>query len=243
MKLLAILFILSVSLSAQAADVSPVSEGASTLPNEESAKSSELKIHLGNESNAPDGLLGPYTYGLRARHQFKNEISVEAGYIRLHEPGLPVFESALDEAQLTAISPDTGGFVIAATLWKNRIVDMYTSLAGLEVTRAGSVSLTAGLYLGNADREEERGNFRGAQLAVGGNLSRVDLSLGCLFGQIDRGSYRKASLEASVDLPRRFPSTVSMSIEERFFDFANGGSKIDPIDKYIFVASLEFSIY
>ena len=50
---------------------------------------SNLTIRLANESNKPDGVFGPTTYGIRASHSFENEVTIEAAFMRLHEPGSP----------------------------------------------------------------------------------------------------------------------------------------------------------
>lgn len=62
---------------------------------------SEVLLRLGNESNPVDGVFGPFTYGLRGGHRFDSGYAVEAGYIRMHEPGTPSVRSVLDEAQMT----------------------------------------------------------------------------------------------------------------------------------------------
>lgn len=230
--------------SAKAADTQPTSEGAATTPNEEAQKRNELVVRLGNESNPPDGVFGPFTYGLRGSHQFENELAVEAGYIRMHEPHTPTFESVLDEAQATVRFPEYRSFTVDAIAWKNRMIDMYTNLLGIEVTRKGEISLSLGGFAGTATREDESGRFRGLQLGASLPLGSVELSTACLFGKIDEGSYRKCGIEGGMELRETssLPLTVTAAIEERYFDFGNGRSVSEARDEFIFIAGLEIHL-
>lgn len=230
--------------SAIAADTQPTSEGAATTPNEEEQKRNELVIRLGNESNPPDGVFGPFTYGLRGSHLFENEFAVEAGYIRMHEPHTPTLESVLDEAQGTVRFPELHSFTVDATAWKNRMIDMYTNLLGVEVTRKGDISFSLGAFVGTATREDESGKFRGLQLGASAPLGSVDLSAACLVGKIDEGSYRKCGVEGAIELRESssLPLTVTAAIEERYFDFGNGRSVSDAPDEFIFIAGLEIHL-
>ena len=229
------------SSSSPAADTQPTSEGAATTPNEETQRRNELVVRFGNESNPPDGVFGPFTYGLRGSHQFENEFAVEAGYIRMHEPHTPTFESVLDEAQATVRFPEFHSIAVDATAWKNRMIDMYTNLLGVEFTRKGDVSFSLGVFAGTTTREDESGRFRGIQLGASAPLGSVELSAACLLGKIDEGSYRKCGLEGGMELRETssLPLTVTAAIEERFFDFGNGRSVSDARDEFIFIAGLE----
>jgi hypothetical protein len=232
------------SSAALAADTQPTSEGVATTPNEETQKRNELVVRLGNESNPPDGVFGPFTYGLRGSHQFENEFAVEAGYIRMHEPHTPALESVLDEAQATVRFPEYHSFTVDATAWKNRTIDMYTNLLGVEITRKGEVSFSLGAYVGTAMREDESGRFRGVQLGASAPLGSVDISAACLLGKIDEGSYRKCGIEGGLELRESssLPLTVTAAIEKRYFDFGNGRSVSDARDEFIFIAGLEIHL-
>jgi hypothetical protein len=225
-----------------------LSAGASTTPQPETEKKTELTVRLGNESNQNDGAFGPFTYGLRGRHSFENKLSIEAGYVRLHEPGTPKQNSFLDEAQLTVRLPEhqfmNSGFVIDATVWKNRTIDMYTNLVGLEMTKTGTVSLNAGLYAGSATREEVRGNFVGGQVGVSGTLGPVELALSHLAGRIDSGSYQKSSLEiaTNLDFIPRVPVTLTFGVDDRYFDFGGPRPSSDRSDTFIYVTGLELHL-
>jgi hypothetical protein len=229
------------SHGALGAENQPNSEGAATIPSESPQKNTELILRFGNESNPVDGLLGPFTYGLRGRHRFENDFAVEFGYIRLHEPKTPTFHSVLDEAQVTLSLPEYRSFIFDATVWKNRMIDLYTNLAGLEVSHKDQVSVSLGAYLGTATREEERGNFRGAQLSLSSQIGPVGLSGACLLGSIDEGSYRKCGLEGGMDFREEssFPLSVTFAIEERYFDFGNGRPRSESPDEFIFISGLE----
>jgi hypothetical protein len=227
---------------ASAADERPISEGAASIPNEKPEGQSELVLRIGNESNPVDGFFGPFTYGGRGNHKFENEYAVEAGYVRLHEPGALTFASVVDEAQLTLRFPERHSYFVAATAWQNRMIDMYTNLIGLEVNRKGPISVMAGAYVGTASREEVTGNFRGGQIAISSPIGSVGLTAAALVGKIDDGSYRKLGLEASMDFAtnERVPFTLSLATEDRYFAFGNGGPVSDPRDDFIFVTALEF---
>jgi hypothetical protein len=229
------------SASALAGDDRPVSEGAASIPSDKSEEPSELILRLGNESNPVDGLFGPLTYGARASRKFENGYAVEAGYVRLHEPAAAAFASFVDEAQLTLRLPEYRSFTVSATAWQNRMIDMYTNLVGLELSRKGPVSFLAGAYVGTATREDLKGNFRGSQVAISGPLGPIGLTAAALVGKIDDGSYRKLGLEASMDFggDDKIPFALSFAAEDRYFAFGNGGPLSDPRDEVIFVLALE----
>jgi|GEM_PF-4142656 len=223
------------------ADAQPTSEGALTSPKNEPQRQNELVFRIGNESNPVDGILGPFTYGARGSHLFENDFAIEAGYIRLHEPNTPASESVLDEAQVTLRSPEYQSFVFDATFWKNRMIDLYTNLLGFEATRKGTPSVTLGVYLGTATRGDESGKFRGGLFGVSAPVGPVELNGACLLGEINGGSYRKCGIEGGIDFRQQssLPLTATFAIEERYFDFGNGGSVSEPRDEYIFISGLE----
>ncbi len=227
---------------AQTADQSPTSHGTATVPNENVGTKNEFLIRLGNESNPVDGLFGPFTYGVRGMHAFENEFQVEAGYMRLHEPSMQMVNSFLDEAQFTLRFPKQQSILFGATLWQNRMIDMYTNVAGIEVTRVDRVSTTFGLYSGTATKNDSKGNFRGAQLAATGTLGIFELTASGFLGKIDEGSYRKLALEGAVDLKEHVhvPATVTLAIEDRYFKFGLEGPESAPADEFIFVTGLEW---
>lgn len=215
---------------------------------EETSPQSELILRIGNESNPVDGVFGPLTYGLLGSHTFENQFTIEATYIRLHEPGTPTFVSVLDEAQLTFKTPETqilyGPMVVGVTAWKNRMIDMYTNLGGLEFTRSGKFSLLLGLYLGTATREDISKRFTGGQIGVSTTLGPTQVSASYMPGMIEDGSYRKIALEASTDVfkSKKMPLSLTFSLEDRYFDFGNGGPQSDPKDEFIFVTAAEIHL-
>ena len=227
---------------AQTAEQSPTAHGTATVPNENVAGKNEFSVLLGNESNPVDGAFGPFTYGVRGIHTFKNEFQFEAGYMRLHEPQMQSFNSYLDEAQLTLRFPKQQSFLAGATLWQNRMIDMYTNLAGAEFTHVDKVSVTLGLYSGTATKDDFKGNFRGAQLAATGALGLFELTVSGLLGKIDEGSYRKLAIESVIDLkePLNFPGVLTLGIENRYFKFGLNGPESEPADEFIFVTGLEW---
>lgn len=246
-EVLAFVVALAVLFSAGAAtaeESQPTSEGAASMPTAEPQKTNELIIRLGNESNPADGVFGPATYGLRGSHKFQNDFSIEAGLVRLHEPNTPTFTSVLDEAQLTIGLPDYGAYAIDVTAWDNRMIGMYTHLIGVELTHKGDLSLTFGAYGGTATFEVESGTFQGVQLGVSAPVGPAELSAACLIGKIDTGSYRKCGIEGAMDFRESssVPLTTTFGIEERYFDFGNGGSVSDPIDEYIYIVGLEIHL-
>jgi hypothetical protein len=227
--------------SAICAENQPNSEGAASLPASETQKNTEIILNLGNESNPVDGPFGPFTYGFRGSHQFQNAFAIEAGYIRLHEPKTGVFDSSLDEAQLTLKLPETKLFAFAVTAWENRMIDMYTKLGGVELTRKGPMSVSLGAYFGKASREDVSAIFRGAQISLSAPIGPVEVAAACLFGKMDQGSYRKCGLEGAMHFREEtdVPLGLTAAIEERYFDFGNGGPVSDPRDEYIFILGLE----
>ena len=243
-------FLLNLSEIARSADSQkPLSEGASSVVTEKSQPSSELILILGNESNPPDGTFGPFTYGLRGNHRFENNFDLEAGYIRLHEPKTSIFNWAIDEAQLTMKSPELeflgAPYVIDLTGWKNRMVDMYTNIGGLEVTKVGTISLNFGLYSGNATRNEIEGQFFGGQVGVSGSISQFELAAGYMRGTIGQGGlYQRIAINASTDIAniKKLPVTLTLDVEDRYFNFGKGGPASEAADEFIFVTGLEIHL-
>lgn len=235
---------LPLSFPALAEEKPPISEGAATVSDEEVARKTEVIVTLGNESNPGDGVFGPFTYGLHGSHQFENELVVEAGYIQLHEPSTSVFSSVVDEAQMNLRAPDYHSLAVGLTVWKNRMVDMYTHLYGIEATRKDQVSVTIGGYMGTANREDVSENFRGVQLGLSAPTAFAEVSSACLFGKIGEGSYRKCGITGGLDFRENssLPLTVTFSVEERFFDFGKGGPRSEPRDEFIFISGLEIHV-
>jgi hypothetical protein len=223
----------------------PNSEGASTIATVAGEPNTELLLRLGNESNPVDGILGPFTYGGRGAHKFENGWATELGYIRLHEPGSPNFTSVLDEAQLTLKAPasqlDGRPLKFDGTIWKNRLIDMYTEVGGLEVTWAGALSLNLGVFLGRAVRDDENKRFIGGQLGVSASIGPVELSAGFAGGKIGtEGSYRRVALEGSSQITGgKLPLVLTFGIEERNFRFGGDGPASNPHDEFIYVTGIE----
>lgn len=242
--LLALLMGLTFALSLKAEEKQPNTEGAATIPTERADKKTEIVLRLGNESNPVDGIFGPFTYGLRGSHQFENEFDIEAGYIRMHEPNTPSFNSVLDEAQVALRSPEVSSYAAGITAWKNRMIDMYTNLLGIEITRKDKASITAGIFLGTATREDLSENFRGVQFGLSVPISDIDLSGACLVGKIESGSYRKCGVEAGKSFRENssLPFTATLGIEARYFDFGNGGPVSEAQDEWIFISGLELHL-
>jgi hypothetical protein len=218
------------------------------------APATEVVFHVGNESNQNDGVRGPFTYGLEATHAFRNGVSLEGAYTRLHERGMPKSAFYVDEAQLSLKSPEARvlgqPLVFGATAWKNRMMDMYTNLGGLEVTRSGKIAVNAGVYGGHATLDELRGRFIGAQLGASGSIGPVELAIAHMSGairtpgdasRVGEGRYRKSGIEAATNVHfiGTLPLTVTGSLEKRYFSFGNGGPVADPTDTYIFVTGVE----
>ncbi len=238
-----IFFISNFAWSADSDKSTP--ESSLPVSAEATAPRSEIVLRLGNESNPVDGAFGPFTYGLIGSHTFENDFILQGDFIRLHEPGTATFESVLDEAQLTLKSPESQffneTFVFDATLWKNRLIDMYTNVVGFEVTRTGKYSLTLGLYTGTATKDDLSEPFTGGQLSLSTSLEPFEVTASYMGGLIKNGSYRKVALEASTDLAKksRLPFTLTFGLEERYYNFGNGGPESEPQDEYIFVTGVE----
>ena len=213
-----------------------------------------LSLRLANESNEADGLFGPVTYGLIGNVTDESGLALDATFIRMHEPDMAPLNSFLDEAQLTVSFPATEALSFAATLWKNRMMDMYTTLGGLEIEQAFEpVSMNLGLYAGSASRFEVQGRFLGAGLEVGAEFGKLEVAIAHVAGLIhlptDRsslgvGKYHKTGLEAEIGLnsSESFPVRSTLSIERRFFDFGSGGPASEPIDTYIVVIGFELGL-
>jgi hypothetical protein len=227
----------------------PLSEGTSAGAKETMEKTpesnSDLVVRFGNESNQPDGAFGPLTYGLRGSHTFPQGLVLEAGYIRLHELGTHAFSSFLDEAQVTLRLPErpllSQSVVLGVTLWKNRMIDMYTNLAGVEISGTGRVVPGLGLYVGTASRNEFSEHFYGLQLSLAGSLGPFEFSAGHLNGRINQGLYRKTALQAAWKLPlfSRLPMTLTLGFEDRYFKFGIFGPVSDANDERILISGLE----
>jgi hypothetical protein len=159
----------------------------------------------------------------------------------MHEPNTPTFQSVLDEAQATLTVPEYRSFFVELTAGKNRMVDMYTNLIGIEVTKKADISAVFGAYSGTATREDVIRGFRGAHVGLSSAVGPIELTGECLLGKIEKGAYRKCGLEGDVDVREesRLPLTVTFGIEERYFDFGNGGPAIEPRDEWIFISGLE----
>lgn len=252
-----ILLVFSLATAVVAQDrVFPFKDGS--IPDKPIEPTTELVIRTGNESNQNDGVFGPFTYGLEGSHVFPNGMALKGTFIRLHEPGTPFIASFLDEGQLMLEFPETKimgqPFLIAGTAWKNRMIDMYTNLGGVEFTYSGkAVSLNAGLYAGTATRDDLSGRFFGAQFGISKSLGPVGLAIDQMNGVIrtlgdpiglGQGRYSKTALEASmnVNVASKFPVTLTLSGEIRYFDFGNGRPMNDPHDVFILVCGIEINI-
>ncbi len=225
---------------------------AGSLARAEGGSRSDLAIRIGNESNRPDGLAGPLTCGVLGSYTFESRLVVDAAYVRLHEPHTPALRSVTDEARATVTLPERPvlgqPLVLAGTAWRNRMIDMYTNLGGLEVTRPdlGPVSLVVGGYAGDASREDVHGGFVGARLALSGESGPVTWELGHLQGRIGSpgagsGAYRKSSAEAGARLfgVRRLSVEGTLAVEDRHFTFGPGRPASAPADALIVVVGLE----
>lgn len=230
----------------------------STQKDEHEKPSGELRLRVGNESNQVDGVFGPFTYGLEGHYTFTNGMGIEAAMIRLHEPGSPTFNSFLDEGQLSLKLPEITflqqRLAFTATIWSNRMIDMYTNVGGIEVAdKWETLAVNLGLYAGAAVRDEVSGRFLGGRLGISHVFGPIELALEQMTGVIRTagdlnslggGVYQKTSLEANaeVNLSNSLPLTLTFSVEKRYFDFGNGGPAIDPLDSYILVLGVEINI-
>lgn len=243
-------------LSQGGSSVQPQRAPTGTTAEAEEART-ELVVLLANESNLRDGVFGPVTYGLRGRHQAENGWSLEAGYVRLHEPHSPAVDSVVDEAELTVSAPQLNlgqqPFTVSATAWQNRMIDMYTSVAGLELTWAGKLAVNAALYAGEATRENLAGRFLGAQLGASMAFGRVDVAIGEMAGMIrlprdgsawGTGRYFKSALELAVNVAvgNQLPVAVTAAVQHRYFDFGNAGPVSETLDGWIFVLGMEVNV-
>jgi len=216
----------------------------------EAAHGFGLSVWVGNESNKPDGVFGPFTYGLTGSYTSPNGWAWEADFIRMHEPGMRTFDSFLDEGYLTFKLSPNDTYTYDATLWRNRMMDMYTTVGGLEVTRNGKdLTLIGGVHAGAASREEASGQFLGMMIGIGHSFGPLEASLSHFAGLIKTagdpsalgtGKYHKSSLELS--LPVYSGITPSVSVERRYFDFGNGGPASDDVDTYIIILGVEISL-
>ncbi len=231
-------------------------------PSEAPSAKTSVSIHFGNESNPADGPFGPKTYGISVTHDFKTGASLEGGFTRLHEPGMKTFASDLDEAQLTYVLPERkiGGrsTALSGTLWKNRTVDMYTNVLGVEaqqVRKVGEIPVTfmVGAYGGTATRDEDHGRYVGLQVGASATYRVFQLGISYVSGAIHTpgdagvfgtGRYRKISGDFSVNVNegKRLPFTVSLTVDKRYFNFGRNGPVIDPINKVVAVTGLSVNV-
>jgi hypothetical protein len=209
------------------------------------AEENQFVVRLGNESNPVDGFFGPATYGLHVNYLFQNSMSTELTYMRMHEPNTPTFDSVLDDGQFILRFPEVNTFTIDVTGWKNRMIDMYTNLVGVELTHKNTISPMIGAYVGTATRDDVSGNFQGLQIGATTNVGFAEIGASCLFGKIDsEGSYRHCGVDAGIDFKAEssVPLTLTFSIEERAFDFGPGRPSNEAADEYIFVTGLEIHL-
>jgi hypothetical protein len=61
-------------------------------------------------------------------------------------------------------------------------------------------------------------------------------------GRIDTGHYQKIALDFATDLIEigKIPLSLTFAIEDRKFNFGNGGPVSEPRDEFIFVTGFEF---
>ncbi len=224
-----------------------------TAPAKDTTAQFELTLRTANESNGTDAVFGPITYGLLGTYTFSSNLRLEATFIRMHEPEMKPFDSFLDEGQLLLQFP-ADGFTLDGTVWKSRMMDMYTTLGGMEVARPlGDITIQAGLYAGTASREEVSGRFLGAQISLSTEIGILELTLQHLAGTIHLssdpttfgvGQYHHTTLEAGLNLAEslHFPLKATFAIERRYFHFGEGGPTSEPIDTYIGVVGIEVSV-
>lgn len=211
----------------------------------------DLTARLANESNQADGILGPVTYGLIATVS-DNNFELDATFIRMHEPGMQTFNSLLDEGQLMLRYTASKVTSTGVTFWKNRMMDMYTTLGGVEVQQTvSSAAINVGLYAGGASRFEVAGRFLGAGVELTKEIGNVEIAVSHLAGlmhlpndpnKFGVGKYHHSAVEASMELGSGLPIRTTLGIERRFFDFGSGGPRSEPIDTYILVLGVEADI-
>lgn len=214
----------------------------------------DLAIRAANESNWADGVFGPFTYGLRGQYDSPSGIEADAVFIRLHEPGTRTFDSFLDESQLSIRFPPLGSTTFGATLWKNRMMDMYTTLGGLEFSHPfAPIVIEGGLYAGTASRLDVSGRFLGARLRVSATVGNLELGLEHIAGTIHLpddpttfgvGLLHHTTLDAAMDLSEalKLPLHIMLGLERRYFNFGDSGPVNDLIDTYIVVFGVEVSL-
>ena len=214
----------------------------------------DLSARLANESNWADGFWGPVTYGLIGDVIAESGLELDATFIRMHEPDMTTFNSVLDEGQLSLKYPLSEVMTMSGTFWKNRMMDMYTTLGGFEAERSFEpLSIDLGLYAGSASRFEDAGRFLGAGIEIGAVIGKLEVALSHVAGLIHMpndprvlgvGKYHKSGIEAAMDLNQsfKFPLRSTLSVERRFFDFGSGGPMSEPIDTYIVVVGIEVGL-
>jgi hypothetical protein len=213
---------------------------------DEDGASTELVLRLGNESNGPDGVWGPVTYGVLAGHRFQGGLAIEAGYVRLHEPGWAALKSGVDEAVLALSAPEIHWlgqpFVFSARAWRNRTIDMYTTVGGVEVSRPGRVSFLLGGYAGDAERGPVEQRYVAFQLGAGATFGLLDVGAFLVDGVIGgSGHHTVAGLDAGWNFltGSRLPITLTLSLQGRSYRFADGGPASHPDDALIAVLGAE----
>jgi hypothetical protein len=134
------------------------------------------------------------------------------------------------------------------------MIDMYTDIGGMEITRKGeALSFNGGLYAGDARREDVNGRFLGFLIGASTTLGPVEVALTQVAGAIrtagdpsglGEGRYFKTAIEGNTDIKvsPHFPLTLTLGLEKRFFNFGNGGPVSDPRDGYILVFGVESDI-
>jgi hypothetical protein len=221
----------------------------------------EVSIHIGHEANKPDGLYaGPNTYGISATYGI-----FSATTTRLHEPGTPALHSFLDEAQLTVTLPEKQVFTVPivfdGTVWKNRTMDMYTNVIGVEASYENKIGeikdakygIGLGVYGGTATRDSETGRFLGYKVSGSASYKAVELALSYMngairtqgdHGHLGTGRYRKTAAEVTtnINIANKLPLGITTAVEKRYFNFGNGGSESDPVDTYIFTIGVEANV-
>lgn len=215
----------------------------------------ELAVLLGNESNGSDGVFGPLTYGLEGGGPLGRGFAFEAALVGLHEPGTGALTADLDDARaalrLPAFSLASRPLTAGGTVWRNRMIDMYTTVGGAELAREGPVEATAGFYAGRASRGAVTAQFLGARMAVSGSAGSFTWEASALGGLIRspgearRGAaYRRTAVEVSTMLNpvARLPVGLTLAAEDRWFSFGPSGPASSPRDDLILVVELRLHL-
>ena len=101
------------------------------------------------------------------------------------------------------------------------MIDMYTNVFSLEVTRTGRISTTLGAYLGTATRQDESGRFIGGQFSLSSHLGPIEVGMAYMGGRINSGFYQKTALETAIEIVdiEKMPLALTFAIEDRKFNF------------------------